>query len=421
MAWFGDLIKKIDDKLNPSRKIRKRRPSKRSELLVSQRDPSMITTHTESGEIVVKARPDAFFLITYALLLVLGTILSFSAGSAYAQEEYSSGFYFVTNHLKHLLVGGVVSAVIYFLSRPRNMKLFSIAFYGGSILLLIAVLIVGRTGGGAQRWLDFGLFTIQPSELAKTAIILLIALYLTQNEEAVRSKNNLHSFFHGFLIPTLIFGLVCILVIFERHFSGVIIIAAIGIGMLFLGGMKFRWFTLYLVPAAAVVLAIINTDYAMDRVQSWLNKDAGALTDNWQSTQGLYAISSGGLFGVGLGESRLKYGYVSQPQNDFVFTIVCEELGFVGATAILILFAVLVARGVVVGLHAPDKFTSLVIFGITFKLALHVILNVGVVSGILPNTGISLPFFSSGGSATITQMIDMALVLGLSRFCTQKA
>lgn len=421
MAWFGDLIKKIDEKLNPTRKARRRRPGRKSSLLVSQRDPSMVVGGEVKSELVVKARPDAFFLIVFALLLALGTILSFSAGSAYAEEEYSSGFYFVSNHLKHLLVGLVAASIIYFLAQPRNMKLFSLAFYAGSILLLIAVLLVGRTGGGAQRWLDFGLFTIQPSELAKTAIVLLLAFYLSYFEESVRSKKAIHSLFHGFLVPTLIFGLVCLLVLLERHFSGVIIIAAIGIVMMFLGGVKFRWFIIYIAPVVAVCLAIWNTPYARERVMSWINKDSGALTDNWQSTQGLYAISSGGLFGVGLGQSSLKYGYVSQPQNDFVFTIVCEELGFIGATAILILFAVLIARGVVIGFGAPDKFTSLVIFGITFKLALHVILNVGVVSGVLPNTGISLPFFSSGGSATITQMIDMAIVLGLSRFCTQKA
>ena len=165
---------------------------------------------------------------------------------------------------------------------------------------------------------------------------------------------------------------------------------------------------------------ILNTDYARQRVESFFDKSGDALTNNWQSTQGLYAIGTGGLFGVGLGESSLKYGYVSQPQNDFVFTIICEELGFFGAAAILLLFFALIVRGIILGSRAPDKFISLVIYGLTFKLAIHVILNVGVVSGMLPNTGISLPFFSSGGSATISQMIDMGIILGLSRFCTQK-
>ena len=165
---------------------------------------------------------------------------------------------------------------------------------------------------------------------------------------------------------------------------------------------------------------ILSTDYARQRVVSFFDKSSNSLTNNWQSTQGLYAIGSGGLFGVGLGNSNLKYGYVSQPQNDFVFTIICEELGFFGATAILLLFFALVARGIILGSRAPDKFTALVIYGLTFKLAIHVFLNVGVVSGMLPNTGISLPFFSSGGSATISQMIDMGIILGLSRFCTQK-
>ena len=210
------------------------------------------------------------------------------------------------------------------------------------------------------------------------------------------------------------------LVLLEDHFSGTIIIGAIGFGMLFLGGTYLGWFV-SVIPFGGIIAALIlSTDYARQRVVSFFDKGSNSLTNNWQSTQGLYAIGSGGLFGVGLGESSLKYGYVSQPQNDFVFTIICEELGFFGASAILLLFFALVARGVILGSRAPDKFTALVIYGLTFKLAIHVFLNVGVVSGLLPNTGISLPFFSSGGSATISQMIDMGIILGLSRFCTQK-
>jgi cell division protein FtsW len=164
----------------------------------------------------------------------------------------------------------------------------------------------------------------------------------------------------------------------------------------------------------------MQTGYARARVDSWLNRGADALGSDWQTTQGLYAIGTGGLFGLGLGNSRLKYGYVSQPQNDFVFTVVCEELGFFGAMAILILFLALVWRGFILAAHAADKFCSLVIFGISFKLAIHVLLNVGVVTGILPNTGVALPFFSSGGSATLIQLFDVGIILGLSRFCTQK-
>ena len=200
------------------------------------------------------------------------------------------------------------------------------------------------------------------------------------------------------------------------------IIGMIGIAVMYMGGTRTKWIFLIIgAIAAAGCLLILVSSYAQDRVNTWLNiEQVDPLGSAWQTLQGLYAIGSGGIFGVGLGNSRQKFGYVSQPQNDFVFTIICEELGFFGAAAILLLFFTLVARGIILGSRAPDKFTSLVIYGLTFKLAIHVILNVGVVSGVLPNTGISLPFFSSGGSATISQMIDMAIILGLSRFCTQK-
>lgn len=418
MAWFDKR------KHSPSVSgdgIKRRRVTRKSVLLLSARKDKRLIEDNEKALLIVQSRPDTFFAVLYALLLALGAVLSFSAGSAYAEEAYGSGFYFVMNHLKHLISGLVVSAFIYFCSQPRFMRVLSIGFYGVSILLLIAVLFVGVKGGGAQRWLNFGFFTLQPSELAKTGIILLMSLYLTRHDKAVNSKGfNRYSFLHGLLIPALIFLVVCVLVLLEDHFSGTIIIAAIGIVMLWLGGTYMGWFLSFIPLGGVLVGLILTTDYARQRVLSFFDKSSDSLSNNWQSTQGLYAIGTGGLFGVGLGESSLKYGYVSQPQNDFVFTIICEELGFFGAAAILLLFFALVARGAILGMHAPDKFTSLVIFGLTFKLAIHVILNVGVVSGVLPNTGISLPFFSSGGSATISQMIDMGIILGLSRFCTQK-
>jgi cell division protein FtsW len=192
--------------------------------------------------------------------------------------------------------------------------------------------------------------------------------------------------------------------------------------VIFAAGGQFK----YMLGAAGAFLGILIpfiflVPYARGRIDIWWHPEKySSQSETWQTLQGLNAVGSGGFFGVGLGQSLQKHMFVSQPQNDFVFTIICEELGFFGATAILLLFFALVARGIILGSRAPDKFTALVIYGLTFKLAIHVFLNVGVVSGMLPNTGISLPFFSSGGSATISQMIDMGIILGLSRFCTQK-
>ena len=398
----------------------RRRLRRRSLLFIGERKDKGLFESDEVALNMVQSRPDAFFTVLCVLLIALGAVLSFSAGSAYAAEAYGSGFHFVTSHLLHLAVGFVVAAIFYFGTHPKWMRIMSVLFYVGSIILLVLVLIVGVEGGGAKRWLRIGSLTLQPSEFAKSAIILVMSLYMTRYDESVNSGFNKYSLLHGFIFPSFSFILVCVLVFFEHHFSGIIIIMAIGAGMLFIGGTYIGWLlTLGLLIPPGWIL-INQFDYAKQRIDSFLNKNTDNLVENWQSTQGLYAIGSGGLFGVGLGESSLKYGYVSQPQNDFVFTIVCEELGFFGAAAILLLFFALVVRGVILGLRAPNKFSSLVILGLSFKLAIHVILNVGVVSGVLPNTGISLPFFSSGGSATLSQMADMGMILGLSRFCTQK-
>ncbi len=419
MAWYDK--RKKTPAVSGDKKERKR-VKLRTKLVVRLPKKKKRIEEAPQELTLVKSKPDTFFTVLYILLLLLGAILSFSAGSAYAEEAYGSGFHFLLNHLKHLAVGIVASAVFYIWSRPRAMRLISIVFYAVAIGLLMAVLVIGvERGGDAKRWLPIGPLTIQPSEFGKTGIILIMSFYMARWEKEINSKRfNLKSFLHGFLIPSCFFIAVCGLVFFENHFSGVIIIAAIGGSMLFLGGTFLGWF-LILTPFIPVLyFAIKSTPYAWERVVNFFDKSSNALTDNWQSTQGLYAIGSGGLFGVGLGESNLKYGYVSQPQNDFVFTIICEELGFIGASAILLLFLALAVRGVILGTRAPDRFCSLVIIGLSFKLAIHTILNVGVVSGVLPNTGISLPFISSGGSATISQMIDMGIILGLSRFCTQK-
>ena len=170
----------------------------------------------------------------------------------------------------------------------------------------------------------------------------------------------------------------------------------------------------------AGVMLILFFPYAQARVEAWLNLESDPLGSGWQTLQGLYAIGSGGFFGVGLGASRQKFGYVSQPQNDFIFTIICEELGFVGAFLVVFLFALLVWRGIKIGQRAPDKFSALVIWGLTFKIALQVAMNIAVVTNSMPNTGISLPFFSSGGTALILQIFEVGIILSLSRFSVQK-
>ncbi len=383
--------------------------------------PDYIAESERPGRLFARVRPDPVYLVLFLILICVGTVMSFSASSAYAGRQYGDSFHFFKEHMLHMAVGAVAMAAMLFIT-PTTMRYMSVAMYGAVIVLLLLVLAMGVVGGGAQRWINvLGLFNFQPSEAAKTAIILLLSLYMSRWEREINSKGlNKKSLIHGFLVPGAIIGVILVLVGLEKHFSGVIIIGIIGAAMMFFGGTNILWFLSVVPFAGALGVIIMNTDYARKRIESWQNRGADALGSDWQSTQGLYAIGTGGLFGVGLGQSRLKYGYVSQPQNDFVFTIVCEELGFFGAAAVMLLFLAITARGFVLAARASDKFCSLVIFGLSFKLALQVMLNIGVVSGVLPNTGISLPYFSTGGTATIMQMFEAGIVLGLSQFCTQK-
>ena len=220
----------------------------------------------------------------------------------------------------------------------------------------------------------------------------------------------------------IIIGIMCGLIALELHISGLMIVGMLGVAVMFFGGTRIRYLAMFLgIIAVAGVLLIAVSDYAQERVDIWLKlEELDPRGEAWQTLQGLYAIGSGGFFGLGLGSSRQKFGYVSQPQNDFIFTIICEELGFLGALMLILLFALLVWRGIIIGQRAPDKFCALTVWGLTFKIALQVAMNLAVVTNSMPNTGISLPFFSSGGSALMLQIFEVGIILSISRFSTQK-
>jgi cell division protein FtsW len=246
-----------------------------------------------------------------------------------------------------------------------------------------------------------------------------MALLMTKYEKQIMSDYKFGgNFRYGVLLPGACMGVIVLLVAAERHISGVMIICMIGAAVMLLGGTKMRW--IILLGGAVVLmgtLLIVFSSYANTRLDIWLRIDElDPLGEAWQTLQGLYAIGSGGLFGLGLGNSRQKFGYVSEPQNDFIFTIICEELGFFGAIAVLLLFGLLVWRGFQIASKAPDKFCGLTVYGIVFKTALQAALNIAVVTNSMPNTGISLPFFSSGGTALAIQIFEMGIVLNISRF-----
>ncbi len=364
---------------------------------------------------------DMVFLVILAVIIALGTVMVFSSSHAYATTKFGDGYYFLRNQLLVVAFGCVLIALVA-LFPLKTYAFVTWTVYVVSILLLVAVLIVGASEGEAKRWIILpGGMSFQPSELGKTAVVMMMALYMSKYRERVESKKWGESFKYGILAPILIFGPVVGLVMLENHFSGVIIICAIAACMMFFGGSRISYIAAIGLFGAAAVFALITlTPYANARLEIWRDPWSDLMGKGWQTVQGLYSIASGGIFGVGLGNSHQKYGYVSEPQNDFVFTIACEELGFVGAVAILLLFALLIWRGFSIARHSPNRFTYLLVLGIISKIAIQVILNIAVVTNTIPNTGIPLPFFSSGGSSLLVLMAEMGVVLSVSRYSRQK-
>lgn len=382
----------------------------------------------DKGETVIYRNGiDVRFLIYVIVLLCFGAVMMYSATYVSAEQKFGDSTYFISRYLFFAIAASAITIAFVKYARPWFWKCFGTITYIASAFLLVLVLlpIPGISGeyNGAQRWIDLGFITIQPSEIAKTGVVMMLAFYMSKYHNQLQNERNLKSEFkYGVFYPACIFGLICLLVMLEKHISGLMIIGMIGIALMFLGGTRTKWIFL-IVGAVAVAgcMLILVSDYAQLRVDTWINIDkADPLGSAYQTLQGLYAIGSGGLFGVGLGNSRQKYGYIVEVQNDFVFTIICEELGFFGAALLIGLFALVIIRGFKIAARAPDKYTSLLVSGLIFKLALQVALNIAVVTNSMPNTGISLPFFSAGGTALALQIFEMGIILSVSRFSTVK-
>ena len=371
-----------------------------------------------------KGSIDMWFLLWAMILLCFGIVMCYSAGVVDAAESYDDPMHYLVRNIIFSVLAVVATIPFVIWARPWFWRAFSIVAYAAAMVLLILVPIIGDARGGAKRWIEVGPITIQPSEIAKLAVVMVLALYLERHEKQVNSLQKFGGHFkHGFLIPMTIIGVICLPFIAQPHISGIMIVGIIGLAVMFMGGTRWRWILMLLgfIGAAFLVLVTVFASYAQARLDIWLNiEEQDALGTAWQTLQGLNAIGSGGFFGLGLGASRQKYGYVPEPQNDFIFTIVCEELGFVGAFGLIFLFAMLIWRGIKIGQNAPDKFSALVVWGLTFKIALQVAMNIAVVTNMMPNTGISLPFFSAGGSALMLQIFEIGIILSISRYSSQK-
>jgi len=369
------------------------------------------------AKVINKGKVDYLFLMTLLVLLTLGVMIVFSAGYPYAKSHYGDGGYYIKRQLIFIALG-LIAAIVASRVRMDFYKKIAPYFYCLCMILLVIVLLGGFSEGVAKRWLGIPgtPLSFQPSELMKLGIILILSWYIDKNYD--RRKG----FIYEIIIPGLFLFGACGLVLLEKHLSGTVIIALIGVFVLFVSGISLKKMcTAYGITAFAGALAFLLTNnYAMKRIESFLNPDADMLSDKWQTTQGLYAIGSGGFFGLGFMNSRQKYSYVSEPQNEFIFTIWCEEMGFIGAVILIGLFVILIWRGYTIAFHSLDKFSFLVSFGITSQVGLQAFLNMAVVTDLIPNTGISLPFFSYGGSSLVILLFEMGIILSASRNSIQR-
>ena len=361
-------------------------------------------------------RADPIIILLVICLSLFGTVMVGSAGYPYAHFRYGDGFFFIKKQLVFLLAGYavmIISAKI----KIDTVKRYAPHAYIFSLMTLAVTLFIGSVGNGAKRWISIGPITIQPSEFTKLALVLMLAYYFERHEaRACMTRSKRESFIFGTMLPILIAACPIVLVMLQHHLSCIIILFMISVVIIFASGADARY--LYGIGALGVggigALAIF-TDYTKDRITVWRDPEAYKLTGGWQTLQGLMAIGSGGLFGVGLGKSVMKHLYVSEPANDMIFAILCEELGFFGALTTLLLFLFLSIRAFYIGIRCDDTFSRLAAFGIGAKCQIQVLLNVAVVTNSIPNTGISLPFFSYGGSSLLMLFFEMGILLSLSK------
>ncbi|MDR1806252.1 MAG: FtsW/RodA/SpoVE family cell cycle protein [Clostridium sp.] len=407
-----------------------------------------------------KAQPsvDGFFLCLVLGLLAFGLVMMFSAGYVDAQTHEGNAYAYILPQAKNALLGLVVMFIISNIN-PKVFRDFAYIALAVSVVLLVVVLFyhtnLGENREQIARFIAIGGISFQPSEVAKLGLIMFCAADMAARRDIImgrltppsplpaygmaRLKTKAKNLARGAWescssvgVYAVVIGGVSGLVFLEKHLSGTILLLVIGLVMMWLGGVKWYWF---LVPIGAIVLFAVAywvgvgfvrklfDDYMLERIVAWLDKDYDPLGKRWQVNQSLYAIGSGGLKGLGFGQSQQKHLYVSEPHNDFIFAIICEELGYLGAIAIMLLFVLLVRQGFVIAQRQRGEgkhFNSLLCMGICFQVGLQTALNIAVVTDTIPNTGIGLPFFSYGGTSLIILLAEMGIVLSCSRYMRKK-
>ena len=371
--------------------------------------------------LVLNKKFDYSILIITLLLLSIGLIMLLSASAPTSLSETGDNSYQYVTKQGIMAIAGLFAMIVFSKFDYRIFKKFKWLIYAVCIAFLVAVGFVGTGAGGARRWINIAGFSFQPSEFAKVGFILFFAALLTE----LREKNKLKKIVPGIIFP-LIFLIPVVISVYglQNHFSATFIICAITVVQMFVAGSNTKYMVGGGVLCVIAVLVIIiqssisgaEGGFRSERIQTWLDIESASLTgEGWQINQSLYAIGSGGLFGLGLGNSRQKYLYLPEPQNDFIFAVLAEELGFCGCVIVILLYALFIWRGIVIAMKSQDMFGTLVAIGLTTMIGLQALINIAVVTNTIPVTGMPLPFFSYGGSAMLADLIAVGILLSVSR------
>ena len=375
-----------------------------------------MTTKAErkkTGMFLKAGHIDLSFLSFVLILVTVGLIMLFSASYAYSLEYFGNSYRFIIRQALFAAMGIVAMLIVSRIDYHIWRKFAWLAFFVSIAFLVILLVSPPMVSGmDVKRWFAVGSFSFQPSEIAKFSIVLLFSSLIAANYGKMGDIK-----FVAFL--TVLLGLTCGLIVLEPHLSATVLILLLGIVLMIVGGLK----KIYIIigglgSVGLVAVAILSgvISYGSDRIKYWLDPWSDPVGKGFQTIQSLLAIGSGGILGRGIGQSRQKHLWVPEPHNDFIFSIVCEELGLIGAVIIVVLFALLVWRGFTIAMHSPDKFGSLLAVGLTFQVGLQAMLNIWVVTNTIPNTGISLPFFSYGGTSLFILLVEMGIVLSVSRY-----
>lgn len=373
---------------------------------------------------------DVHMLAIIFFIVFCGLVMVFSASYAYAYSSAGDSTLYIRKQLGFMLIGVVGMIIVGWFIPSDFFKAMALPAYFGGLVLLVLVLFMGESEGLAKRWIEIGPISFQPSEIMKYSLVVTLAWYYHRFYKQVHGKGFWKSLWYSTVIPLAIIAVPAVLILAESHLSGFVIIVLIGLTVMWVGGANKWLFSIGFFVVIGIIIGFVvlcktspetvkelfPKEYMFKRVDMWLNPEAyDVQSDTWQTVQGKIAVGSGGLFGRGLGKSLQKHLFVSQPQNDFIYSIVCEELGFIGGVGVIVLYFVFIFRGLHIAKNSRDVFSALTVIGIVGHVGTQALLNIGVVTGLLPNTGITLPFFSAGGSSLIILLAEMGIILTISR------